>query len=68
MKLELLVIAGQLYRGEYVLKFCTQNERRRAAIIARRLKSFLRASVIAEGQVAKSDLTTEGPDVAKDSL
>ena len=25
MKLELLVIAGQLYCGEYVLKSCTQN-------------------------------------------
>ena len=25
MKLESLVIAGQLYRGEYVLKSCTQN-------------------------------------------
>lgn len=30
MKLELLVIAGQLYRGEYVLKSCTQNEMRLA--------------------------------------
>ncbi len=28
MKMELLVIAGQLYRGEYVLKSCTQNEMR----------------------------------------
>ncbi len=25
MKLELLVIAGQLYRGEYVLKSCTHK-------------------------------------------
>jgi len=25
MKLELLVIAGQLYRGEYVLKSCTHR-------------------------------------------
>ncbi|KKT81214.1 MAG: hypothetical protein UW78_C0014G0019, partial [Candidatus Azambacteria bacterium GW2011_GWA1_44_9] len=30
MKLELLVIAGQLYRGEYVLKSCTQNKMRLA--------------------------------------
>ena len=30
MKLDLLVIAGQIYRGEYVLKSCTQNEMRLA--------------------------------------
>jgi len=30
MKLDLLVIAGQLYRGEYVLKSCTQNKMRLA--------------------------------------
>ena len=40
---------------------------RRAVVFARRLKSFLRASVIAEEQVQRSDPWTEGFEVAKSS-
>ena len=39
MKLELLVIAGQTSRGEYVLKSCTQNKMRQAVYISSWLKS-----------------------------
>ncbi|MEN9524541.1 MAG: hypothetical protein RL536_610 [Candidatus Parcubacteria bacterium] len=33
MKLELLVIAGQLYRGEYVLKSCTRVAMRSSTLV-----------------------------------
>ena len=33
MKLELLVIAGQLYRGEYVLKSCTRVAMRSSMLV-----------------------------------
>ena len=36
MKLESLVIAGQLYRGEYVLKSCTHNKSAQQVILLRR--------------------------------
>ena len=40
MKLESLVNADQLRRGEYVLESCTQNEMRSAAHKAKWLKSI----------------------------
>ena len=36
MKLELLVIAGQIYRGEYVLKSCTHNKSAQLVILLNR--------------------------------
>lgn len=33
MKLELLVIAGQIYRGEYVLKSCTRVAMRSSTLV-----------------------------------
>ena len=33
MKLDLLVIAGQLYRGEYVLKSCTRVAMRSSMLV-----------------------------------
>ena len=40
MKSESLVIAGQPYRGEYVLKACTHQKMRPADYISRWLKSI----------------------------
>lgn len=42
MKLELLVIAGQTYRGEYVLKSCTHNKSAQQVIVLNGLNPFLR--------------------------
>ena len=46
MNAELVVIAGQLYRGEYVLRSCTQIKARLAANITKWLKSTLRSQKI----------------------
>ena len=42
MKLDLLVIAGQLYRGEYVLKSCTHNKSAQQLYVLNGLNPFFR--------------------------
>ena len=66
MNAELVVIAGQLYRGEYVLALCThrQDITRVAVHIANRLKSCLVAKKIR--QSLSSNRKGGGPE-AKNS-
>ena len=52
MKSDLLVIAGQLYRGEYVLKSCTHNKSAQQVILLNGLNPFLSSSTKRSRKVA----------------
>src|SRR3989344_6027261 len=69
MKLESLVIAGQLYRGEYVLKSCTHNKRAQQRIHLYGLNPYplFVTGEQHKGRHISARSMPEGPD-AKNSL
>ncbi len=60
MKLELLVIAGQLYRGEYVLKSCTRVAMRSSTLVGALVKDNPTISIHSEMKRNPSSIRVSG--------